>query len=555
MSIAPRRGSATSSLSVMMFLQYAVWGVWLPYLANYLQQPTEVQAVARAVADVDQLGAWMDTVQASPEQQAAFDLVRQAAAAVATAGEDPAVLSDALDQVADRLSAMAPPPATGDADAATPTSEVATEAARRAADLGKQASNLEHANHGLGFTGGQIGWILGLAGSIGALFAPFVAGQVADRFLNAEKALGLLLIGGGIVKFATAYATDYSSFMALSIVYSILYMPTLALTNSVAFANLDDAEKSFPRVRTWGTIGWIVASNAFPLIWLQTQLRGTALPPFLTGEAKPNDVALIVDCLKVSGAMAVAYGFWAMLALPKTPPKKDVENPLAFLKAFGLLRHPGFLVVTLAALPIAMIHQVYFIRTGPYLGSIGIEAAKIGPMMSIGQFSEIAFLAILGFFLKNLGYRLVLTLGCAAYAVRFGLFSIATEATSQSAMLAALAMVLHGLCYGFFFAGAYVYIERLAPADIRHSVQTVFGIIILGLGPVLAGFYNQELDVFTPAGEAANYAGIWRVQALIGLVSAVAVALAFRPGLPPSDEGVEPAAHEVPEAGGAPPMD
>ena len=548
MSIAPRRGSATSSLSVMMFLQYAVWGVWLPYLANYLQQPTEVQAVARVASDIDQLGAWMDTVQASPEQQAAFDLVRRAADAVPAAGEQPAALAAALGQVADQLAAIGP------ADEALPASAVAAEAARRAADLGKKASNLEHANHGLGFTGGQIGWILGLAGSIGALFAPFVAGQVADRFLNAEKALGLLLVGGGIVKFATAYATDYGTFMALSIGYSILYMPTLALTNSVAFANLDDAEKSFPRVRTWGTIGWIVASNAFPLIWLHTQLRGTALPPFLTCEAKPNDVALIVDCLKVSGAMAVAYGFWAMFALPRTPPKKDVANPLAFLKAFGLLRHPGFLVVTLAALPIAMIHQVYFIRTGPYLGSIGIEPANIGPMMSIGQFSEIAFLAILGFFLKNLGYRLVLTLGCAAYAVRFGLFSIATEATSQSAMLAAVAMVLHGLCYGFFFAGAYVYIERLAPADIRHSVQTVFGIIILGLGPVLAGFYNQELDVFTPAGEAADYAGIWRVQAVIGLMSAVAVALAFRPGLPPSDESVEPAAHEVPEAGGAPPM-
>mgnify|MGYP001047755921 CR=1 FL=1 len=429
---APAGRSPVASLSLMMFLQYAVWGVWLPYLANYLT------------------------------------------------------------------------------------------AAREAG--------------GLGFTGGQVGWILGLAGSIGAVTAPFLAGQIADRFINAEKYLGLLLIIGGVVKFATAYATSYGVFLTLSILYSVFYMPTLALTNSIAFAHLRDAERSFPRVRTWGTIGWIVASNAFPLIWLQTSLHFTPLPPFLAGADKANATALIVDCLKVSGVLAIGYGLWAMFALPKTPPTRNVESPLAFTRAFGLLRHPGFLVVTLAALPISMIHQVYFIRTGPFLEALGFQTAHIGPVMSIGQFSEIAFLAVLGFFLTRLGYKWTLALGCLAYAVRFSIFALGTPETRP---VIAAAMVLHGLCYGFFFAGAYVYVERVAPKDIRHSAQTVFGIIILGLGPVLAGFYNQWLDRLARplAGDAAfRWDNLWWMQAAIGLGSALLVAAAFRSGLARGDD-------------------
>lgn len=429
--------SPVPRLSLMMFLQYAVWGVWLPYLANYLMATT--------------------------------------------------------------------------------------------------------AEGGLGFTGAQVGWILGLAGSIGAISAPFLAGQVADRFMNAERWLGLLLITGGVVKFATAYAESYGLFMVLSIAYSIAYMPTLALTNSVAFAHLRDAEKQFPRVRTWGTIGWIVASSAFPLIWLQQDLSFTWLPPFLEGTPKEGSTGLIVDCLKVSGAVSVAYGLWSMLALPATPPKKEATS-LAFADAFGMLKHRGFLVVTLAALPISMIHQVYFIRTGPFLSSIGYEDAHIGPVMSIGQFSEIAVLAVLGFFLKSLGYRAVLAAGCLGFLGRFGLFWWASgmpeEALANARWITGAAMILHGLCYGFFFAGAYVYIERLARPDIRHSVQTVFGIIILGLGPVLAGVYNQWLDTLGPeTHDGAHYPSIWMVQALLGGISFLLVASAFRTGFPaPLDE-------------------
>lgn len=413
-------------LSVMMFLQYAVWGVWLPYLANYLGAPVE--------------------------------------------------------------------------------------------------------KGGLGFSGAEIGWILGVAASSGAIVAPFLAGQIADRFINAERYLGLLLMAGGALNFALARVQDFATFLLVATAYSVVYMPTLALTNSIALAHLQDPEHRFPRVRLWGTIGWIVASNAFPLIWLQTQLHGTWLPPFVAGTEKPDATALIADALRVSGIAGILYGLFAMVALPATPPRRSAEHPLAFARAFALLKHPGFLVVTLAALPISMIHQVYFIRTGPFLEHIGFSKAHVGPVMSIGQFSEIFFLIILGALLVRLGYRGTLILGGLAYVARFIVFALGTPETRE---WVAVANTLHGLCYGCFFAGAYLYVERVATDDIRHSAQTVFGIIILGLGPVLAGFYNQyvldKLQVLTPAGRAVDYPALWWWQTGVAALSTLFLFAAFWP--------------------------
>ena len=248
--------------------------------------------------------------------------------------------------------------------------------------------------------------------------------------------------------------------------------------------------------------------------------------------------------MRVAGVMAVLYGIWAMIGLPATPPTKKAESPLAFTRAFGLLKNPGFLVVTLVALPIAMIHQVYFFRTGPFLEALGFEQSKIGPIMSIGQVSEICFLAALGFLLSRLGFKWTLVLGCVAYVLRFALFAVATPAT---AWLVVAANALHGLCYGCFFAGAYIYVERVATADIRHSAQTVFGIIILGVGPVLAGVYNQLLDGALKRGgstsiEAFDYSTFWYIQAGIALVSMLVLAAAFRPGISAAGTSEEKAA-------------
>ncbi len=400
-------------LAVMMFLQYAVWGVWLPYLVSYLEKQ----------------------------------------------------------------------PALG----------------------------------GLGFGPQQIGWIMGLALSIGAVAAPFIAGQVADRYVNAERALAVLLVLGGALNLVLARVHDFSTFLLVSIAYSVVYMPTLSLTNSIAFQNLDDTERKFPLVRLWGTVGWVVASFLFTKLHLPES------------NGKIVNTQRIADALTVSGILSIGYAAYALLLLPRTPPKRGAE-PLAFVKAFRLLGNPTFLLITLVALPVAMIHQVYFMRAAPYFETaVNVKQEDLGWVLGIGQASEIIFLLLLGFLLKRVGYKWVLVLGCLAYAARFGIFALGEP---RELMIACQA--LHGLCYGCFFAGSFLLVEKIAGEDIRHSAQTVYGIIILGIGPIMAGLYNGQIlarfETRTGPGLPAvvNYHGLWATQASIAMAAAVVLAVAFR---------------------------
>ncbi|MEC7736481.1 MAG: MFS transporter, partial [Candidatus Neomarinimicrobiota bacterium] len=263
---------------------------------------------------------------------------------------------------------------------------------------------------GLGFSGSQIGMILGLAGSIGAIAAPFIAGQIADRYFSTERILAFLVTAGGIVKWITASQTDYQSWLVLSIIYSVLYMPTLALSNSITFAHIDDQENDFPKIRVWGTIGWIAASWAFPMIWLQTDLHLQWMPPFIVGAEVPNVTSRLADALKFSGIISISYGAFCFL-LPHTPPKRDAMEKLAFKKAFDLFQYSSFRVLVIASLAVSIIHQIYFLQTGPFLSYIGIPDSQIGPAMTIGQFAEILTMAYLGIFLKRLGFKKVITIG------------------------------------------------------------------------------------------------------------------------------------------------
>ena len=152
-------------------------------------------------------------------------------------------------------------------------------------------------------------------------------------------------------------------------------MPTLALSNSVAFSHIDDAENTFPKIRVWGTIGWIAASWAFPMIWLQQNLSFQLMPPFLSGDEVPNVTARLADALKFSGIISMVYGAFCFL-LPNTPPKADAVEKLAFKKAFNLFNNKSFLVLVLASLGVSIIHQIYFLQTGPFLSFIGIKAVS-----------------------------------------------------------------------------------------------------------------------------------------------------------------------------------
>ena len=369
------------------------------------------------------------------------------------------------------------------------------------------------AEGGLEFSGSEIGMILGLAGSIGAIASPFIAGQLADRYFSTERILSFLVISGGLVKWYTANQTDYASWLYLSILYSVLYMPTLALSNSIAFSHIDDTENTFPKIRVWGTIGWIVASWAFPMIWLQQDLSFQLMPPFLSGEEVPGVTARLADALKFSGIISIIYGLFCFV-LPHTPPKADAVEKLAFKKAFSLFSNKSFLVLVLASLGVSIIHQIYFLQTGPFLSSIGIKDSSIGPAMTIGQFAEIVTMAYLGFFLKRLGFKKVITIGIFAYFARYMIFGTSFLPTWVMVM----SQAFHGFCFAFFFAAGFIYVDKLADDDVRHSAQTVFGIIIFGGGPVVGGWLSGYFQNIYTLDGVFNYSSFWYTLAGIGLV-------------------------------------
>ena len=362
---------------------------------------------------------------------------------------------------------------------------------------------------GLGFTGSQIGWIMGLGGAVGAIAAPFIAGQIADRYFNAEKTLAALLFISGIINIFTAMATTYWAFLTLSIAYSITFIPTLSLSNSVAFQNLTDSDRQFPVARAVGTIGWITATVLFSILWLGS------------GDTITN-THRIVDSLTASGIISIIYAVFCWSILPASPP--NGAKSIAFLKAFKLMLTPNMLILLIATLMISMIHNAYYFRLSPYLvDQAGFQLKWTGAVMAVGYGSEVLVLAALGLYIKKIGYRTVILIGVASYILRFAIFGFA-----ESQPLIILAMSMHGINFACFFAASFMFVEKIAPPDIRHSAQTLYGVINLGIGPIIAGFYNGFFDRFQTDG-IQSYSEFWLTGSTIAIAIFSLMALTFWP--------------------------
>jgi len=391
---------------------------------------------------------------------------------------------------------------------------------------------------GLGFDQYQLGWLLGISGSIGALAAPFVAGQIADRYFSTERLMAGLLIVGGVLWWITSEQTAYGAWLGLSIAASLALAPTMALSNSLAFAHMSNPTRQFPVVRVWGTIGWIVAmwifawvwlrqtfvlSGDFPFVVLHESVELTWKPMFLMGREHKDVVARMVEALKAGAIVAFVYAAYC-LTLPNTSPKRDAAEKLAFWKAFHLFRRRSFLVLTVAALLIACIHNIFFMQTSNHLQLLGMAKADVGPAMTIGQVTEIVVIVFLGWLLKRLGMRTVLTIGGVAYILRF----LFLGSTWLPLWVIVVSLGFHGICFACYYAAAFIYVDRLADEDIRHTAQTLFGILI-GIGPVIGGWLNGFLaGLCTPAGGKLDYTGYWYTIAAIGLVATVVLAAMFR---------------------------
>jgi MFS family permease len=456
-----------------------------------------------------------------------------------------------------------------------------------------------------GFGINEVGTLFSLA-AVGALAAPFIAGQIADRYFNTEKFLAISHIVGAVMVWQLAKIESYGGLVLFGILYSIIYAPTLALTNSLAFHHLPDRDRDFGKVRVWGTIGWIAVgigmgqwllhthtpvdevqkteaaaaiakmtadAQALPAAREEAAKQAPGPKPLTPDEAlfkslaakmgkeedarkrvaeltaletaqraaaegfpdlKPEEallklqkkkverkyhVAGMADSFKLSAILGVILGIYC-LVLPKTPPKPGRQK-FAPGEAMGEVKKMPLLALFLISFPVACIHQFYFVHTAGFLGNLKTDlAGKIntvfgvggGGLMTIGQIAEIAVLAIMPFVAKRASRKTLLAVGLAAYILRFAVFAYSTN---MALILPALA--LHGLCFGCFFFVAFMIVDEETTADVRASAQGLYNFVVIGLGTIVGNLFAGKI------GEIANASGSLSYQTLFSIPMFVAI--------------------------------
>lgn len=406
----------------------------------------------------------------------------------------------------------------------------------------------------LGFTPVQQAWILN-AFPIAAIIGMFFSNQFADRHFAAERFLGFSHFVGGLAILGLGFTRAFWPFLILMWVHCLFYVPTNAIANSIAFAHMKDSQKEFGLIRMGGTLGWILAAWPFTFIfvdWARVKAAaphglvawiGTALGSGLTGQALKQATRWTFIVAGIVSLVLAAYS----LLLPHTPPKKKIAGAsstterFAWLEAFKLLKRPFVLILWLIAFIDAFVHNLYFnwtgifLGTGPAAGGVGIPGNWIMPVMSLGQVSELLTMLVLGVVLKKLGWRFTMLIGILGHAARFAVYAFFS---SQPWMIVTI-QILHGICYAFFFATVYIFVDTYFPKDVRSSAQGLFNVMILGLGVLAANTLGPWLlqSVFTAAG-VTDFKSMFLLPCLTALGAAILLAVAFRPpAVPATDEG------------------
>jgi nucleoside transporter len=363
----------------------------------------------------------------------------------------------------------------------------------------------------LGFSGAQFSFIYMLL-PLATIIAPFIGGQVADRYFASQKVVGFVQLAGGVLLVYISTITQFSTMAWLMSIYCLLFAPTLALTNSIAFINLKSSEKEFGEIRVWGTIGWIVAG------YVLTGWRLLAKPV--------GAIAFKGDTLLLAGIFSLIMGIQSF-TLPHTPPRKEGVKPWAFLEAIKMMKEKNFLVFIIIAFIVATELMFYYILTAPFLTSekIGISSTYLPWVMTIAQVAEIFVLAfLLPYLISRIGIRKILVIGILAWPARYIIFAI-----GRPSWLVIASLALHGFCFVFFFAAAFIYVDVVSPKDIRHSAQSLITLVTYGIGNAIGSpFAGWIHDHFTTNG-VTNWTSVFLVPCVLTILCAFIFLLLFRP--------------------------
>ncbi len=384
----------------------------------------------------------------------------------------------------------------------------------------------------LGFEPSRIGWIFAV-GAVGALLAPFVAGQIADRWFSTERFLGISHILGGLLVWQLPGLQSFESFLVFSLLYSVVYSPTLPLTNSLTFHHIPDRNRDFGRIRVWGTVGWIFAGIAIGqwLAFMHTPAEGSKM---VIAAAQKAGMA---DAFRFSAILGILLGVFCFF-LPHTPPKKG-KDKLAFKEAsLEVIHSRSLLVLFLLAVPVSCIHQFYFVHTAGFLGSFQLELStwinKIfgvggGGLMTVGQMSEIVVLASIPFLARRFSRKTLLAVGLLAYAARMALFANVEVIPLPTIMTLILGVAMHGLCFGCFIFVSFMIVDEICTPDVRASAQSLYNLVIIGVGIIMGSKLADMVASWAMGdGEKMDYHKLFSVP-MWGAIACFGILLLFYP--------------------------
>jgi nucleoside transporter len=345
--------------------------------------------------------------------------------------------------------------------------------------------------------------------SWGAIIAPFIIGLIADRFFSAQKVLGILHLTGAALLYYITTIPNFEGFFPIILAYMIIYMPTLALVNSVSFRQMTNPSKEFPPIRILGTLGWIVAG--LTIGWL--------------GWEQSNSLVLTFKMAAIASLILGILSF----TLPATPPAKKGQKTtlgdIMGLDSLGLLKNKSYLIFFIASVAICVPLAFYYNFTNPFLNEVGMKAAA--GKQSMGQISELVFMALMPLFFVRLGVKKMLAVGMLAWVLRYIFFAYGDTGSNYWMLIAGI--VMHGICYDFFFVTGQIYTDNLAGEKFKSAAQGFITLATYGVGMLIGSYISGPIvDKFKVSETAHNWTTIWLIPAGIAAVVLVVFLAFFR---------------------------